>query len=141
MFKKLLVITILALGVTSCSKDYCGELATQVCKKAPDTKACQRAKTMTNKAACKSFLADMDKYIRLTNLKVTKPPLKPPATAEKKTQKVQKTQPVKPASDAVQNKAKDVPKSAQNPPAPTKTEAKKPSEEQAKPAKPAAEKK
>ncbi len=124
MLKKILVFVLMiaGAGLVSCSKDYCGELAKQACKKAPDTKACQQAKTLTNKTTCKAFLANVDKYIKETNLKVTSPPLKPPATPKKVAQKPAKTEKAANTADktkvhdaAAANTAKDVAKSANAP--------------------------
>ena len=121
MLRKLAIFVALGAGLiaTSCSKDYCADLAGKVCKQAPDTKACQKAKTLTNKTTCKGYLSDVNGFIKLTNLKVTKPPLKPPAKVAKKVKAVKKVQP-RPAEApkpdaATAAQAKDVQKSATAP--------------------------
>lgn len=126
MFRKIFIVAmaVFGMGFVSCSKNYCRELATKTCKQVPGTKACRQAKTMTNKTSCKTFLAGIDKYIKLTNLKIDKPPLKPPAVQKKEVKKPVKAEKTAPAAEKVNdatggNAAKDVPKSATAPPVPT----------------------
>jgi len=144
MFKRIFIIAmvVLGMGLVACSKDYCGELAAQACKKATGTKACMRAKTLTNKTACKNFLANIDKYIRLTNLKIDPPPRKPLVESKKVEKKP--VQPAKPAvattktdDAATGGAAKDVPKSATAPPVPAKPAPTKPATKTVPEAKPA----
>ena len=78
----LLFASLILAVLAGCSKDYCSELQKVVCEKAPNTKACTKARALTDRGTCKGYLANVDKYIKLMNLKVTTPPLKPPKQAK-----------------------------------------------------------
>ena len=99
---------LVVLSFSGCSKDYCGELSKEVCAKVPNTKACQKAKGLTDKETCKGYLADVDKYIKLMNLKVTTPPLKPPTPPKKAEKKEVQKKNVQNTVEKKAEEAKDV---------------------------------
>lgn len=76
--KTLIVAISLLLGTISCGKGPCGDLAKQVCERAPGTLACEKASRLTAKDECVGYLKDMDKFIELTNLVITTEGVKPP---------------------------------------------------------------
>lgn len=53
----------LILFVTSCAKNPCKDLQERVCTKGEESKACEKAKGLTNKDECKGYLADVAKFI------------------------------------------------------------------------------
>ncbi len=104
----LVTSTLIGAFSSGCSKNYCKELSTKVCKQVPNTKACKKAEILTDQAACKGYLANVNEYIKLMNLKITKPPLKPPVVK----QEVKNTQTNTNKATNANNQAKKVEKAA-----------------------------
>ncbi|NOZ00966.1 MAG: hypothetical protein GXP54_03650 [Deltaproteobacteria bacterium] len=76
------LISLMFLAV-NCGVKPCGDLQDKVCAKAPGTVACKNASRLTNNDECQGYLKNVDEYVKLSNLVVDKPGVKPPAPAVK----------------------------------------------------------
>lgn len=78
----LLLLLMLSLGVFSCGKKPCAELAERACEIAPGTRACERATRLTASDECADYLKDVARYVELTNTTFSEPGVKPPQKVE-----------------------------------------------------------
>jgi len=66
------------LAMSSCASKPCKQLVRQVCESAPGTRACEAAGRLTASDECLGYLANVPRYIELTNEEIRTPTRKPP---------------------------------------------------------------
>ncbi|HOE83496.1 MAG TPA: hypothetical protein PK329_11125, partial [Myxococcota bacterium] len=78
--KKLLILAgVVAIGfATGCGKNECNELKKAVCDKDAASLACEKAGQLTARDECANYLANLDKFIELSNVVVEEPGVQPP---------------------------------------------------------------
>jgi len=62
-----------------CGKKPCRDLMKEVCETAPGTAACDKASRLTTDDECVGYLKDVKRFVELTNRKIDKAGVRPPA--------------------------------------------------------------